>query len=205
MVYVQFTTYKVQQIACNKICKQISHFFGHSWLWQQIEFTLLTSGLFLYTHLLTVLQYCICVLPDTSIEKENDRQWTNTLVQKDKTTMVCAARRDLLEGFERRGSPDHRCRTAFAWSKLNTLYWTFTVLHLTVESGWHAFYNQALLTKRTDKFLPQRVSLCPSDNENNCGELDARANRWYEVCPLQLAHLDSYYTHKIVFFYYCSL
>lgn len=26
MVYVQFTTYKVQQIACNKICKQISHF-----------------------------------------------------------------------------------------------------------------------------------------------------------------------------------
>ena len=26
MVYVQFPTYKVQQLACNKICKQISCF-----------------------------------------------------------------------------------------------------------------------------------------------------------------------------------
>lgn len=49
------------------------------------------------------------------------------------------------------------------WSKLNTVYWTFTVLKFTVELGWHAFYNQLL-------FL--------SNNENSCGESDARANRF---------------------------
>lgn len=45
-------------------------------------------------------------------------------------------------------------------SKLNTAYWTFTVLDFTV--GWHAVYNQLLFTGRHGHFFPQRESLCLS-------------------------------------------
>lgn len=68
MVYVQLPTYKVQQLACIKICKQISCFLTQLTVTADRIHTS-TFDLFLYTHLLTVL-----LLPDTSIEKENDRQ-----------------------------------------------------------------------------------------------------------------------------------
>lgn len=95
---------------------------------------------------------------------------------------------DISQGFKKEGksqSDDEVLVFALkrTWSKLNTVYWTFTIPYFTAESGWHAFYNQSFLTKRPGKFFQQSESLCQSDNENNCGEFDARANRCYESCP----------------------
>lgn len=58
---------------------------------------------------------------------------------------------NIIEGFKKRRGPSFDLKylalIKTTWSKLNTGYWTFTVLDFTVELGWHAFYNQLLLTR----------------------------------------------------------
>lgn len=47
-----------------------------------------------------------------------------------------------------------------SWSKLNTVYWTFTVLYFTVKLGWHAFYNQLLFTTEPPLLSTKWVTVC---------------------------------------------
>lgn len=212
MVYVQFPTYKVQQLACNKICKQISCFLTQLTVTADRIHTFNIRFIYVYIFVNSVV--VLHLFPDTSIKKENEAMNQHTVLQKDKTTTGCASIIDLF--FQRLffsqlrflraskriegQSSDLMMKNCLAskrtWSKLNTVYWTFTVLYFTVELGWHAFYNQLLFTKRNDHFFPQSESLSISDNKNNCGESDAKASRFYEICPWQFAHLILFYTQK---------
>lgn len=73
MAYVQFPTYKVQQLACNKICKQIScYFLTQLTVTADRIHTLNICFIPVYTFVNSVV--VLHLFPDTSIEKEKDRQ-----------------------------------------------------------------------------------------------------------------------------------
>ena len=122
-----------------------------------------------YTFLNRVL--VLHVFPDTSIEKDKDRQWTNIhCCKKDKTTTGCASFVDIffeilfnceanvLKGSKKstgaKSRPDDELfGIKEKMSKLNTIYWTLTVQYFSL--GWHAFYNQLILPRNS-----QEKSLC---------------------------------------------
>lgn len=135
----------------------------------------------------------------------------HTVLQKDKTTTGCASIIDLF--FKRlffprltilRGS---KKRTgAKFWPDDEELFGikekTVQVKHCILDFYCTVLYHRMACILQSVAFYQEKQPLLPTkgvtlsvyDNENTCGESDARVNRFYEICPWQFAHLVSFYT-----------